>query len=80
MAEELKCGIESPNGSPFGDYAMTEPQVINTLRTKAAELESHIAKLERALAQAKTDLAHINAPSSHRLHHFKNGSFRSLTA
>jgi hypothetical protein len=37
------------------------PQVINTLRTKAGELEAHIAKLERALAQARADLAHINA-------------------
>lgn len=38
-----------------------EPQVINTLRAKAAELDKHIGKLEKALAQAKTDLAHINA-------------------
>lgn len=38
-----------------------EPQVIHTLRTKASELERHIAKLERALEQAKVDLAHINA-------------------
>lgn len=37
------------------------PQVTNTLRTKAGELEAHIAKLERALEQAKADLAHINA-------------------
>lgn len=38
-----------------------KPQVINTLRTKAAELDAHIAKLERALEQAKADLAHLNA-------------------
>jgi len=37
------------------------PQVINTLRTKAAELEAYIRKLERAINQAKHDLAHINA-------------------
>lgn len=40
---------------------MSDPQVINTLRTKAGELDAHIAKLERALEQAKVDLAHINA-------------------
>lgn len=37
------------------------PQVINTLRTKAGELEAHIRKLERATKQARIDLAHINA-------------------
>lgn len=37
------------------------PQVINTLRAKAADLDVHITKLERALTQAKVDLAHINA-------------------
>lgn len=37
------------------------PQVINTLRTKAEELSAHIKRLERALQQAKADLAHINA-------------------
>jgi hypothetical protein len=40
---------------------MSDPQVINTLRTKAKELEAHIAKLERAAHQARADLAHINA-------------------
>lgn len=40
---------------------MSDPQVINTLRSKAGELEAHIAKLERALHQARADLAHINA-------------------
>ena len=58
------------------------PQVINTLRTKAGELEAHIAKLERALQQAKVDLAHINAsimlfeaPAAGELHpmHFNLG-------
>ncbi|WP_127144921.1 hypothetical protein [Pelagibacterium montanilacus] len=38
-----------------------DPQVINTLRTKASELERHIGKLEKALARAKADLSHINA-------------------
>lgn len=37
------------------------PQVINTLRTKAARLESYIGKLERDLAQARADLSHVNA-------------------
>ena len=40
---------------------MSDPQVINTLRTKAAGLTAHIAKLEQATAEAITDLAHINA-------------------
>jgi len=40
---------------------MSDPQVINTLRTKAGELEAYIAKLERATEQARADLAHINA-------------------
>jgi hypothetical protein len=37
------------------------PQVINTLRAKAGELDAYIKKLERALEQAKVDMAHINA-------------------
>ena len=40
---------------------MSEPQVIHTLRTKARELEAHIAKLDKAALQARADLAHINA-------------------
>ena len=40
---------------------MSDPQVINTLRTKAAGLAKNIRKLERALEQAKVDQAHINA-------------------
>ena len=40
---------------------MSDPQVINTLRNKARDLEAHIAKLDRAAAQARADLAHINA-------------------
>lgn len=40
---------------------MSDPQVINTLRTKATELAAHIVKLEKAAAQARADLAHINA-------------------
>jgi hypothetical protein len=38
---------------------MSDPQVINTLRTKARELEAHVTKLERALVQAKIDLSHM---------------------
>jgi hypothetical protein len=38
-----------------------EPQVINTLQTKATELERYIAKLKKATARAKADLSHINA-------------------
>lgn len=40
---------------------MNRPQVINTLSTKASELEGHIAKLERDIAHAKNDLAHVRA-------------------
>lgn len=40
---------------------MAEPQVINTLRTKAATLEGLIGKLERDLAQLRADLSHVNA-------------------
>jgi hypothetical protein len=40
---------------------MSDPQVINTLRTKAEDLKAHMRKLGRALDQAKSDLAHINA-------------------
>jgi len=37
------------------------PQVINTLRTKASEIEGHIAKLEKSLTEARIALAHVNA-------------------
>lgn len=40
---------------------MTEPQVINTLRTKADNFAGYIGKLESDLAQARADLSHINA-------------------
>lgn len=40
---------------------MSEPQVINTLRTKAATLQGYIAKLEADLEQARVDLAHVTA-------------------
>lgn len=37
------------------------PQVINTLRTKASQLEAFIAKAERDIARARVDLAHLRA-------------------
>lgn len=37
------------------------PQVINTLRAKAANLSGLIGKLERDLEQARADLSHVNA-------------------
>lgn len=40
---------------------MSEPQVINTLRTKAENLQGYIAKLEGDLVQAQSDLAHVVA-------------------
>lgn len=40
---------------------LADPPDTNTLRTKAEELEAHIAKMERTLHQVRADLAHINA-------------------
>jgi len=40
---------------------MSDPQVINTLRTKAERLANLIAKLEQDVEQARADLAHVNA-------------------
>jgi hypothetical protein len=40
---------------------MSDPQVINTLRTKAEKLAGYIGKLERDLEQARADLSHVNA-------------------
>lgn len=40
---------------------MNDPQVINTLRTKAENLEGYINKLEADLEQARSDLAHVIA-------------------
>lgn len=40
---------------------MSVPQVINTLTTKANQLEAHIAKLERDIDRARKDLAHVRA-------------------
>lgn len=37
------------------------PQVINTLRTKADQLEAFIAKAERDIDRARKDLAHVHA-------------------
>lgn len=37
------------------------PQVVNTLRAKAEELSAYIRKLEKAIGQARSDLAHVNA-------------------
>lgn len=38
-----------------------EPQVINTLRTKADLIAAHIASLEAEIDQARSALAHVNA-------------------
>lgn len=40
---------------------MSDPQVINTLRTKADNLRGYIAKLERDVDQARADLSHVVA-------------------
>lgn len=40
---------------------MSDPQVINTLRTKAENLQGYIAKLEADLEQARADLSHVIA-------------------
>lgn len=39
----------------------SSPQVINTLRSKAENLQGYIAKLESDLEQARADLSHIVA-------------------
>ncbi|WP_421952905.1 hypothetical protein [Pelagibacterium sp.] len=38
-----------------------DPQVINTLRTKADRIAAHIASMEREIDDARTMLAHVNA-------------------
>lgn len=40
---------------------MSDPQVLNTLRAKADNLQGYIAKLERDLEQARIDLSHVVA-------------------
>jgi hypothetical protein len=40
---------------------MSDPQVINTLRAKAENLQGYIAKLEADLEQARADLSHVVA-------------------
>lgn len=40
---------------------MADPQIVNTLRTKQAELQDAIAYLEGKLTEARTDLSHVNA-------------------
>ncbi len=40
---------------------MSDPQVINTLRAKADNLQGYIVKLERDLEQARSDLSHVTA-------------------
>ncbi|HWB46275.1 MAG TPA: hypothetical protein VG900_12600 [Hyphomicrobiaceae bacterium] len=40
---------------------MTDPQVVNTLRAKAENLQGYIAKLEADLEQARADLSHVVA-------------------
>lgn len=40
---------------------MAEPQIVNTLRDKQAEIEGYIRETEKRLAQARADLAHVNS-------------------
>jgi hypothetical protein len=40
---------------------MTEPQIVNTLRTKRSEVEKAIKAYEREVEKLKLDLAHISA-------------------
>jgi hypothetical protein len=40
---------------------MAEQQIILTLRAKRAEIETYIRDTEKRLAQARADLAHVNA-------------------
>lgn len=40
---------------------MSAPQVVNTLRAKAENLQGYIAKLEADTEQARADLAHVVA-------------------
>jgi hypothetical protein len=40
---------------------MTEPQIINTLRSKRDELDRIISSYEKAATAARRDLAHVNA-------------------
>ncbi|HEV7718487.1 MAG TPA: hypothetical protein VGO70_05860 [Arsenicitalea sp.] len=40
---------------------MSEPQVVNTLRSKAESLAGYIAKLEADIEQARADLSHVVA-------------------
>ncbi len=40
---------------------MSEPQIVNTLRTERDQIESVILGYEKALEQARLDLAHVNA-------------------
>ncbi len=40
---------------------MSEPQIVNTLRSKREQIEGAIGGYEKALAQARLDLAHVNA-------------------
>ena len=40
---------------------MADPQILNTLRTKREEIETYIVRVEKQLAAARHDLAHVNA-------------------
>ncbi len=40
---------------------MADPQIVNTLRTKKAEIERAIAHLEQQIKAARVDLMHVNA-------------------
>lgn len=45
----------------MGSVALSDPQVINTLRTKAERIAAHIVSLEAEINQARASLAHVNA-------------------
>src|SRR4051794_36517141 len=40
---------------------MAEPHVLHSLTAKQAEIETYIRETEKRLAQARADLAHVNA-------------------
>src|SRR5690606_30507036 len=40
---------------------MADPQILTTLKSKREQIEKHLKTLERHVAQARHDLAHVNA-------------------
>src|SRR4051812_41350589 len=40
---------------------MADPHVLTTLRSKQTEIETYIGRIEKQLAAARHDLAHVNA-------------------